>query len=73
VSSHYENSFGVSATKLWNLLPANVNCQTALEPFKRVLGEFLKSFLDNPPLDGYASVTNNSLLVWSLQKDRHQE
>ena len=62
VSSHYENSFGVSATKLWNLLPANVNCQTALEPFKRALGVFFKSFPDNPPLDGYASVTNNSLL-----------
>ena len=25
VASHYENSFGISAAKLWNVLPANVN------------------------------------------------
>ena len=73
VASHYESSFGVSATKLWNLLPAKVNSQTALEPFKVALGIFLKSFPDTPPTDGYTSATNNSLLEWNLQKNRHQE
>ena len=69
----YENSFGVTAAKLWNLLPAKVNCLTALEPFKIALAEFLESFPDKPPLDGYTAATNNSLLEWSLQKDRYQE
>ena len=70
VATHYENSFGVCATKLWNLLPAHVNSQPALEPFKVALGTFLKGFPDTPPVDGYApGVCNNSLLEWSLQKD----
>ena len=71
--SHYDKSYRVSATKLWNLLPAKVNSQTALEPFKVALGTFLKSFPDTPPTDGYTSATNNSLLEWNLQKNRHQE
>ena len=72
VATCYENSFGVTAAKLWNLLPAKVNCLTALEPFKIALAEFLESFTDKPPLDGYTAATNNSLLEWSLQKDRYQ-
>ena len=73
MASHYENSFAVSATKLWNLLPAKVNTQTELEPFKVALGTFLKSFPDTPPTDGYTSATSNSLLEWNLQKKHHQE
>jgi len=72
IASHYENSFGVCAAKLWNLLPASVNNHTALEPFKIALGKFLESFPDTPPLDGYSPATNNSLLEWNLQKYRHQ-
>ena len=71
IASHYEHSFGVSAAKLWNLLPASVNSHTALEPFKIDLGKFLESFPDTPPLDGYTPATNNSLLEWNLQKSRH--
>ena len=46
VATCYENSFGVTAAKLWNLLPAKVNCLTALEPFKIALAVFLESFPD---------------------------
>ena len=72
VASHYENSFGISAAKLWNVLPANVNKHTALEPFKIALGKFLEGFPDTPPLDGYSPATNNSLMEWNLQKYCHQ-
>ena len=69
VATHYENSFGVNATKLWNLLPAEINSITALEPFKISLANFLKGFPDTPPTKGYTAITNNSLLEWNLQKD----
>ena len=36
-ASRYEKSFGVTAARLWNLLPAKINFQTALEPFKIAL------------------------------------
>ena len=73
IATHYENSFGVAAPKLWNLLPAAVNSQTSLEPFKVALSSFLESYPDTPPLSGYTSINNNSLAEWNLQKDCHQE
>ena len=66
VSNCYENSFGVTAAKFWNLPPAKVNCLTALEPFKIALAEFHENFPDKPPLDGYTAASNKSLLEWSL-------
>ena len=73
VATHYENSFGVMAAKLWNILPAEINCKMTLDPFKTALAKFLEDFPDTPPTDGYTSITNNSLLEWNLQKDHHQK
>ena len=65
VASCYDNSFGVKAARLWNVLPKNVNCQTTLETFKAALGEFIVKFPDMPPVTGYTPPNNNSLLDWS--------
>ena len=73
VATHYENSFGVNAARLWNLLPRQVNSLTALGPFKVSLARFLEMFPDTPPTKGYTAITNNSLLEWNLQKDLNQE
>ena len=73
ISTHYENSFGVKAAKLWNLLPKEVNTIQVLEIFKSSLAKFLKGFPDTPPTKGYTAITNNSLLEWTLQKDLSQE
>ena len=70
ISTHYENSFGVKAAKLWNLLPKEVNTIQVLETFKSSVA---KSFPDTPPTKGYTAITNNSLLEWTLQKDLSQE
>ena len=48
-STLYENSFGVKAARLWNLLPSHVNQQETLTGFKEALGAFLKTFPDTPP------------------------
>ena len=73
VATHYENSFGVNAARLWNLLPRQVNSLTALGPFKVSLAKLLERFPDTPPTKGYTAITNNSLLEWNLQKDLNQE
>jgi len=65
MASCYDNSFGVKAARLWNVLPKNVNCQTTLETFKAALGEFIVKFPDMPPVTGYTPPNNNSLLDWS--------
>ena len=64
VSTDYYNSFGVRATRLWNLLPKGVNEISVLEPFKVALGNFLSSFPDTPPTKGYTATNGNSLLEW---------
>ena len=69
ISTHYENSFGVKAARLWNLLPKEVNEKTVLEHFKVVLGEYIDKFPDTPPTKGYAAVNRNSLLEWTLEED----
>ena len=68
VSTHYHNSFGVKAARLWNLLPKRVNQKDTLASFKASLGEFLESFPDTPPTSGYTAVNNNSLVQWNLQR-----
>ena len=64
-STHYENSFGVKAARLWNLLPRHINEQETLDGLKMALGVFLKEFPDTPPTTGYTTVNSNSLLDWS--------
>ena len=68
MSTHYHNSFGVKAARLWNLLPKEVNEKCDLESFKASLGKFLDSFPDTPPTSGYTAINNNSLEQWNLQK-----
>ena len=71
ILTHYENSFGVKAAKLWNLLPKEVNTIQVLEIFKSSLAKFLKGFPDTPPTKGYTASTNSTnstLLERILQK-----
>jgi hypothetical protein len=62
-----ESSFRISGAKLWNLLPAEVNTQHVLDPFKIKLQTFLKKFPDKPPVYGYTTQNGNSLIDWSMQ------
>ena len=68
VSTAYDNSFGVKAARLWNLLPKQVNTQQSLDNFKVALGEFLATFPDKPPVPGYTPPNSNSLLDWSCER-----
>ena len=65
ISSAYDDSFGVKAARLWNILPKDVNTQTTLVSFKIALGEFLLKFPDKPPVVGYTPPNSNSLLDWN--------
>ena len=67
--THYENSFGVNAWNLWNLLLRQVNTITALEALKLSLAKVFDRFPDTPPTKGYTTITNNSLLEWNLDLD----
>ena len=64
VRSDYDSSFGVRAAQLWNILPSHVSQLKSLESFKIGLGGFLDQFPDTPPVTGYTTVNNNSLLSW---------
>ena len=64
VRSDYDSSFGVRAAQLWNILPAHVSQLNSIERFKIGLGRFLEQFPDMPPVPGYTTVNNNSLLSW---------
>ena len=66
-SSLMEFSFRINGAKLWNLLPAEVNTQHVLDPFKVRLQKFLNKFPDKPPVYGYTTQNGNSLIDWSLQ------
>ena len=66
-SSLMESSFRINGAKLWNLLPAEVNRQHLLDPFKVKLQTFLKNFPDKPPVSGYTTQNGNSLIDWSKQ------
>ena len=70
VSTPYEDSFGIRAGQLWNILPSTVNQITTLDEFKVALGSFLDSdaFPDTPPVRGYTSQNSNSLLDWNRER-----
>ena len=71
VRTDYENSFKINASRLWNLLPQEVNTVTTLDPFKVALGKFLEQIPDTPPVPGYTSANRNSLLNWSAERKTH--
>ena len=62
--SLYDNSFAVKGPKLWNILPRYVKEQTTLQGFKTSLNKFLDGIIDQPPIFGYITPNNNSLLSW---------
>ena len=64
VRSDYDSLFGVRAAQLWNILPSHVSQLNSLESFNIRLGRFHKQFPDMPPVTGYTTVNNNSLLSW---------
>ena len=68
ISSHYDNSFGVKAARLWNILPKDVNEKTNMESFKVALRNFISQFPDTPPVKGYTTINNNSLLEWIKER-----
>ena len=51
-ASAYNNSFGIRAARLWNLLPKSMNSIISFEPFKLALGGFISQFPDRPPVLG---------------------
>ena len=65
LSTAYDNSFGVKAARLWNILPKETNSQTTLDTFKVALGAFIQRFPDRPPAPGCTPPNSNSLLDWS--------
>ena len=65
MSTAYDDSFGVKAARLWNILPKEVNSQSTLDEFKVTLGAFIQRFPDMPPATGYTPPNSNSLLDWS--------
>lgn len=58
----YDDSFGVKAARLWNILPKSVNQQPTLDTFKVALGAFLDRLPDTPPVPGYTPQNSNSIL-----------
>ena len=58
----YDESFPIISAKLWNILPSKITKIDFLGSFKVHLDNFLDTIPDNPPLPGYPSNSNNSLL-----------
>ena len=67
--TYYDNSFGVKAAQLWNLLPAEAKTFHSLDKFKISLSKFLSDIPvpDLPPVTGYSTGNRNSLLGRSNQ------
>ena len=49
---------------LWNRVPKDVRTANSLTDFKLKLDAFLQSIPDKPPVSGYVSENNNSLIDW---------
>ncbi len=65
IATAYEDSFGVKAARLWNILPKSVNQQPTLEAFKTALETYLDRLPDTPPVPGspgYTPQNSNSIL-----------
>ena len=67
--SKYENSFLIIGCKLWNSLPAYLTHIQNYQVFKLHLNRYLSEIPDRPPLPGYRSINNNSLIMYkTVQK-----
>ena len=66
--SVYDHSFKVSAAKMWNVLPKEVTEKNTLESFKIALGYFLQKLPDEPPVSGYTTTNNNTIVDWYNQR-----
>ena len=58
----------IKASKLWNILPKQINTITSLDVFKAALGDYLRKVPDTPPVPGYTAVNRNSILDWRNEK-----
>ena len=58
-----ESSFGIRAAQLFNRMPAEVRLAKSVEIVKIKLGEFLATIPDLPPVRGYSSPRDNSLVA----------
>ena len=61
VQTLHDNSFAVLASKIWNVLPAEITIITTFSCFKQAVDNFLGEIPDKPPIAGYPYVNNNSL------------
>ena len=64
----YEHSFAVLGPRLWNTLPKDLTEISSQQEFKEKLSSYVTLFPDLPPVKGYTSPNNNSLLVWHQNK-----
>ena len=71
--SKYDNYFGVKAAKLWNVVPKDVEDKSSVDALKVAMGNFLNKFPDNPPVKGYSTANDNSLLSLAYQRSYLQE
>ena len=60
--SLYDGSFAMTGPALWNALPANLHTISKFESFKSDLTKYLMSIPDLPPVHGYPSSGNNSIV-----------
>ena len=67
--SQYDSSFPVRGAMLWNTLPPHITAKPTMESFKYSLTTYLRSFPDNPPIQGLSN--RNSLLDYNLV-NRHE-
>ncbi len=63
----YDESFQIVSAKLWNVLPNKITLINSLSAFEFELDNFLKLIPDEPPLPGYPSRSNNSILNQSVE------
>ena len=62
IGTIYDESFPILSAKLWNVLPSNITTINSLNLFKINLDNFLSKIPDEPPLPGYPTLSNNSIL-----------
>ena len=71
INTVFDTSFKVLGPKLWNTIPKTVNTVANFDTFKVKLDTFLQTLPDCPPVDGYISSNNNSLLTLSSSGIHH--